>query len=204
MSKFTGSKYAKSRRFGFSILETGVEFSKGKKRTYGPGQHGLRRKKISNYGLQLTEKQKVRFMYGLTEKQFRNTFKKSKKLKGVAGLSFLITLESRLDNIVYRMGLANTRSGARQLVNHSHILVNNKKINIPSHSLSVGDKITLREKSKKMPSIQESIKNGSELQGFVKFDKKTLSGEYVRHPERKELNQEINEALIVEWYNRLV
>lgn len=200
----TGPVFKKSRRYGFSILETGKEFAKGKKRTSAPGQHGSRRKKLSNYGIQQQEKQKLRFLYGLSERQFRNTFIKARKLQGVTGENFFFLLESRLDNIVYRLGLAATRRASRQLVNHGHILVNNKKIDIPSYITKIGDEITVKEQSKKNVKILEALEiNNSTLQ-FVEFNKKTLVGKYVRLPERSELSKEINEALIVEWYKRLV
>ncbi|WP_424526271.1 30S ribosomal protein S4 [Spiroplasma endosymbiont of Glossina fuscipes fuscipes] len=204
MARYRGSTFKKARRYGFSILENDKEFSKGKKRTTAPGQHGQRRTKLSNYGLQLHEKQKVRYMYGLTERQFRNTYTKSKKMKGITGTNFLIMLESRLDNIVHRMGLAQTRAGARQLVNHAHILVNGKKVDIPSYSCKPGDVISVKESSQKNVKILESSQSQVSTLEFVKFDKTKLTGTYLRFPVREELNSNINDALIVEWYNRLV
>ncbi|ATZ18574.1 30S ribosomal protein S4 [Williamsoniiplasma somnilux] len=204
MSRYTGSTFKKSRRYGFSILENGKEFSKGKKRTTAPGQHGARRTKLSGYGQQLQEKQKVRFMYGINERQFRNTFAKAKKIHGVTGLNFLILLESRLDNLTYRLGFAMTRQGARQLVAHGHILVNGKKVDIPSYTLKIGDIIEVKESMKKNDKIAEALQNNESTVEFVKVDKTKLKGEFVRLPERQELNIEINEALIVEWYNRLI
>ena len=139
MSRYTGPQYKKSRRLGFSTLENGKELAR---RPYAPGIHGTsRRKKVSEYGIQLQEKQKVRFMYGLNEKQFRKTFDKAGKMKGIHGENFLKLLESRLDNLVYRLGLSTTRRGARQIVNHGHILVNGKKVNIPSYTCKPGDVI---------------------------------------------------------------
>lgn len=204
MSRYTGPVWRKSRLVGMSLLENGKEFAKGKKRTTRPGQHGSRRRKLSNYGMQLQEKQKVRYMYGLNERQFRNTFIKSKKLTGVTGTNFLILLESRLDNIVYRLGLTRTRNAARQLVNHGHILVNNKKINIASYQVPINAEISIKEKSKDNPKIKEALELNKGTLEFVKFNNKTLKGTYLRHPERNELNPEINESLIVEWYNRIV
>lgn len=204
MSRFTGSTFKKARRYGFSILENGKEFSKGKKRTTAPGQHGARRTKLSGYGTQMQEKQKLKFMYGLTERQFRNTYSKAKKLAGITGSNFLQLLESRLDNITYRMGLSQTRQGARQLVNHGHILVNGKKVDIPSYQLKPNDQISVKEKMRKNEKIIESLASSASTLDFVKFDKNKMEGTYVRLPERSELNQEINEALIVEWYNRLI
>ncbi len=142
MARYTGPVFKKSRRYGFSILETGKEFAKGKGREYAPGQHGQRRVKMSDYGLHLYEKQKVRYMYGVNEKQFKNTFAKAAKLPGVAGLNFLQTLESRMDNVVYRLGFAETRRQARQLVNHGHFTVNGKKATIPSMQIKLGDKVS--------------------------------------------------------------
>lgn len=205
MSRFRGSKFKKARQFRFSILENNKEFSKGKKRTTPPGQHGLKRKRRpSGYGMQLREKQKVRFMYGLSEQQFRNTFIKAKKMKGILGNNFLTLLESRLDNIVYRLGLATTRDGARQMVNHSHILVNNHKVNIPSYQCHPGDEITIKQRYHQNPLLISSLEQQSSTLPFVEFNKKTMTGKYVRYPERAELNQEINENVIVEWYNLLI
>ncbi|QGS52298.1 30S ribosomal protein S4 [Spiroplasma tabanidicola] len=204
MSRYTGSKFKKARRYGFSILETGKEFSKGKKRTSAPGQHGARRSKLSGYGQQMQEKQKLKFMYGLTERQFRNTYARAKKISGITGTNFMQLLESRLDNIVYRMGLALTRQGARQLVSHGHILVNGKKLDIPSYTVKPGEAIALKDKMHKNDKVIEAMASSAKTVEFVKFDQKTFSGTFVRLPERNELNQEINDALIVEWYNRLI
>ncbi|AUF83366.1 30S ribosomal protein S4 [Mesoplasma syrphidae] len=206
MSRYTGSTFKKSRRYGFSILENGKEFSKGKKRVTTPGQHGKdkAKTKLSGYGTQLQEKQKVKFMYGLTERQFRNTFAKAKKIQGIVGTNFLVLLESRLDNITYRLGFAMTRQGARQLVNHGHILVNGKKVDIPSYQLKPGDILEVKESMRKNDKIAEALQNNESTVEFVKVDKNNLKGEFVRLPERQELNNEINEALIVEWYNRLI
>jgi len=204
MSRYTDSTFKKARRYGFSILESGKEFSKGKKRTSAPGQHGAKRSKQSGYGTQLQEKQKVKFMYGLSERQFRNTFAKAKKIQGILGTNFLILLESRLDNLVFRLGFSNTRAGARQLVNHGHILVNGKKVDIPSYQVKVGDVIELKENMRKNDKVLESLQNNEATVEFVKLDKNAFKGEFVRLPERQELNADINEALIVEWYNRLI
>ncbi|QEH62223.1 30S ribosomal protein S4 [Spiroplasma chinense] len=204
MSRYTGSTFKKARRYGFSILENGKEFSKGKKRTTAPGQHGARRTKLSGYGQQMQEKQKVKFMYGLTERQFRNTYARAKKLSGITGTNFLQLLESRLDNVVYRMGLSLTRQGARQLVSHGHILVNGKKLDIPSYIVKPGETIALKDKMQKNDKVVEALTSNASTVEFVKFDKAKFEGTFVRLPERKELNQEINDALIVEWYNRLI
>lgn len=200
MSRYTGSTYRKSRRLGFSILENGKELAK---RPYAPGQHGNeRRRKLSDYGTQLQEKQKVRFMYGINEKQFRKIFDDAGKLKGVHGENLLRLLESRLDNLVYRLGFASTRKGARQLVNHGHITVNGIKVNIPSFRCKPGDVIAIKEQSKTHPAVLASLEGTNNRVEFVTFDDKKLSGTYVRFPERSELNADINESLIVEFYNR--
>ena len=200
MSRYTGSTYRKSRRLGFSILENGKELAK---RPYAPGQHGNeRRRKLSDYGTQLQEKQKVRFMYGINEKLFRKIFDDAGKLKGVHGENLLRLLESRLDNLVYRLGFASTRKGARQLVNHGHITVNGIKVNIPSYRCKPGDVIAIKEQSKTHPAVLASLEGTNNRVEFVTFDDKKLSGTYVRFPERSELNADINESLIVEFYNR--
>ena len=200
MARYTGPVYKKSRRLGFSILENGKELAK---RPYAPGQHGTdRRKKLSEYGVQLQEKQKVRLIYGLNEKQFRKVFDRAVKMHGVAGENLLKLLESRIDNLVYRMGLAKTRRGARQLVNHGHITVNGVKVDIPSYTCKPGDVIAVKENSLDHKALKESLEATINRVAFVTFDDKKMSGEYVRYPDRSELNQEINESLIVEFYNR--
>ena len=200
MARYTGPVWKKARRLSFSVLETGEEL---KKRTYAPGQHGpTKRVKLSNYGTQLREKQRVRNMYGLNERQFANLFARASKMEGMAGVNFLILLESRLDNVVYRLGFARTRKGARQLVNHGHIEVNGKKVDIPSAQVKPGDVITVREGSRNMKSIAEALEANITAPAFVEVDKENRKGTFVRLPERSELNQEINESLVVEYYNR--
>ena len=200
MSRYTGSAYKKSRRVGFSTLESGKDLAK---RPYRPGQHGQDRKaKPSNYAEQLNEKQKVKFTYGLTEKQFHQLFLKAGKLEGIHGENFLKLLESRLDNIAYRMGLSKTRRGARQVVNHGHILVNGKKVNIPSYLVQPGDVISVKEASKEHKAIKESLEAINNTVAYVNFDKAKMEGTFVRYPERSELSAEINEPLIVEYYSR--
>ena len=200
MSRYTGPANKKSRRVGFSTLENGKELAK---RPYKPGQHGQDRKaKASNYSIQLNEKQKVKFTYGLNEKQFRLLFNKAGKMQGIHGENFLRLLESRLDNIVYRMGLSRTRRGARQIVNHGHILVNGKKVDIPSYMVKPGDVISVKESSKDHKAIKEALEAINNTVEFVTFDKNKLEGTYVRLPERSELSSDINEALIVEFYSR--
>ena len=200
MARYTGPQWKKSRRLGFSTLETGKELAK---RPYAPGQHGQKRKKPTEYGLQLAEKQKVRHMYGVNEKQFRNTFFRASKMEGITGYNFFCLLESRLDNVVYRLGFAATRRQARQLVNHGHFLVNGIKTDIPSAHVKVGDVIEVRETSKNLTVIKEALAARNHVPGFVEVNADTLVGKLTRLPERSELNQEINEALIVEYYNRL-
>jgi len=200
MARYTGPVWKKSRRLSFSVLETGEEL---KKRPYAPGQHGkTKRIKLSGYGTQLREKQRVRNMYGMNERQFYNTFAKAQKMEGMAGYNFLVLLESRLDNLVYRMGFATTRKGARQLVNHGHIEVDGKKCDIPSAQIKPGSVVAVREEARNMKVINESLDSTYQAPAFVNVDKEAKKGSYVRIPERNELNQEINEALIVEFYNR--
>ncbi len=200
MSRYTGSTYRKSRRLGFSVLENGKELTK---KPYAPGLHGQKRgKKLSNYGVQLQEKQKVRFMYGVNEKQFKKTFVEAGKIKGVHGENFLRLLESRLDNLVYRIGFATTRNAARQLVNHGHITVNGKKVNIPSYRCVPGDVIAVKDNAKEMAVIKSSLEALNKRVEFVTYDENKMAGTYVRLPERSELNADINESLIVEFYNR--
>ena len=200
MARYTGPAYKKSRRLGFSTLENGKDLAR---RPYAPGQHGNdRKKKSSEYGVQLQEKQKVRFMYGLTEKQFHKTFDKAQKMAGIAGENLLVLLESRLDNLVYRLGFARTRRAGRQIVNHGHILVNGKKVDIPSYRVMPGDIISVKENSLNHPAILDALEQKVAVPAFLELDSKKLTGKYVRIPERSELNSEINESLIVEFYNR--
>ncbi len=200
MARYTGPMYKKSRRLGFSVLESGQELAK---KPYIPGQHGQdRRKKLSNYGVQLQEKQKVRFMYGLNEKQFKKVFEDAGKLKGVHGENLLKLLESRLDNLVYRIGFATTRRGARQLVNHGHITVNGKRVDIPSYRVKIGDVIGLIEKNKELTVVKTSLEALNHRVEYITYDEKKMEATFVRIPERSELNADIDEALIIEFYNR--
>jgi small subunit ribosomal protein S4 len=200
--RFRGSDWKRSRRLGFSTLETGKELTK---RPYGPGQHGqARKKKPSEYGKQLLEKQKLRFTYGVNERQFRRLFLIALKSKEVTGTRFMQILESRLDNLVFRLGFAKTRKAARQLVNHGHITVNGAKIDIPSYLCEVNDVIAVTEKSKNLVAIKASIASNAGTLAYLTVDKEKLSGVFSRFPERKELPQDINEAQIVEYYNRLL
>ena len=200
MSRYTGSSYKQARRTGFSLLENGKELAR---KPYGPGAHGAdRKRRPSTYGIQLKEKQKVRFMYGLNERQFVKTYKEAGKLQGIHGENLLKLLESRLDNLVYRIGFASTRKAARQLVNHGHITVNGKKVDIPSYRCKPGDVIALKEQSLDHKAAKEALSKVIKRVEFITFDDKKNAGTFVRLPERSELNPEINESLIVEYYNR--
>ena len=201
MARYTGPNNKKARRVSFSILENGKDLAK---RPYGPGQHGKdRKRKPSNYSIQLTEKQKARFMYGISEKQFKKLVNDSAKMKGVHGENLLILLESRLDNIVYRTGFANTRRGARQLVNHGHITVNGKKVDIPSYRVKPGDTIGIKENSSSHKGIEIALANKIKRPDFINYDEKKRVSTYVRYPERSELNADLNESLIIEFYSRV-
>jgi small subunit ribosomal protein S4 len=200
MSRYTGPKFKLSRRLGISLSGTGKEIAK---RPFPPGQHGPgQKKKISGYGMQLQEKQKLRHMYGLNEKQFRNLFDKAANMKGISGENFMVLLESRLDNLIYRLGFANSRAGARQLVAHGHVLINGKKVDIPSYIVSTSDVIGLRERSRNLSTIKEALANRHHIPGYVEFNEQAMEGRYLRLPERSELPQEIDEKQIVEFYSR--
>lgn len=200
MSRYTGADWKLSRRLNFSILETGKELAK---RPYGPGQHGNdRKKKPSEYGRQLIEKQKLRLMYGVNERQFRRLFLMASSSKEVTGIAFMRILESRLDNLVYRMGFARTRRAARQLVNHGHILVNGKKVDIPSYLCKVNDVISVKETSKGLKVIAEALDSMAATVKYVSVNKEQKSGVYLREPERNELPADIQESQIVEFYSR--
>ncbi|WP_018662456.1 30S ribosomal protein S4 [Heyndrickxia acidiproducens] len=200
MARYTGPSWKLSRRLGISLSGTGKELEK---RPYAPGQHGPnQRRKLSEYGLQLQEKQKLRHMYGLNERQFHNTFVKAGKMQGKNGENFMLLLESRLDNLVYRLGLARTRRQARQLVNHGHILVDGKRVDIPSYRVTPGQTIGVREKSRNLDVIKEAIETTNFVPDYVSFDADKLEGAFTRLPERSELPAEINESLIVEFYSR--
>ena len=203
MSRYTGPSWKISRRLGMSLSGTGKELAR---RPYAPGDHGQgRRGKLSEYGTQLREKQKLRMMYGLTERQFANLFIKAGKIReGKHGVNFMILLEQRLDNVVYRLGLATTRRQARQLVNHGHITVDGKRVDIPSYRVTPGQVISVREKSAKVPAILEAVEATLGRPAFVSFDTEKLEGSLTRLPERDEINPEINEALVVEYYNKML
>ncbi|MBL3646126.1 30S ribosomal protein S4 [Bacillus vallismortis] len=200
MARYTGPSWKLSRRLGISLSGTGKELEK---RPYAPGPHGPgQRKKLSEYGLQLQEKQKLRHMYGVNERQFRTLFDKAAKLTGKHGENFMILLDSRLDNVVYKLGLARTRRQARQLVNHGHILVDGSRVDIPSYQVKPGQTIGVREKSSNLSIIKESVEVNNFVPEYLTFDAEKLEGTFTRLPERSELAPEINEALIVEFYSR--
>ena len=208
MARYRGPVEKIERRFGVSLNLKGERRLAGKsaleKRPYGPGQHGQRRKKISEYGLQLNEKQKAKFMYGVSEKQFRNLFKEANRQEGNTGENLIALLERRLDNVVYRMGFATTRRFARQLVSHGHILVDGKRVNIPSYRVKPGQKIEIREKSKNNPQIKRSIEltNQTGIVDWVDVDKDKLFGIFTKVPKREEVEIPVEERLIVELYSK--
>lgn len=201
MARYTGPKTKIARRFGEAIF--GADKSLEKK-NYGPGQHGnaRRRSKQSEYSVQLLEKQKAKYTYGILEKQFRNLYKKASSKVGVTGEILLQLCERRLDNTVYRMGISPTRSGARQLVSHRHITVNGGIVNIPSYSLRPGDVIEVREKSKALEAINDSVKANSSSYEWIEFNSETLKGTFVAVPERSQIPENIKEQLIVELYSK--
>ena len=202
MSRYTGPTTRINRRFGMAIFPANKSFER---RTYPPGQHGPNfRRKVSDYSAGLLEKQKLRMMYGLTEKQFRNLFQKAKNKQGITGENFLSYLETRLDNVVYRLGFAKTRKSARQFVNHGHLLVNGKKVDIPSFQVSEGDELTVREKTSSRQVATRNL-DGSQYNNTppwldVKAD--SLHGTVTRLPQADELEQSINIQLVVEFYSR--
>ena len=201
MSRYTGPSWKVSRRLGISLTGSGKELAR---RPYAPGQHGQSRRKLSEYGVQLREKQKLRMMYGMTERQFANTFKRAGKIReGKHGDNFMILLEQRLDNVVYRLGLATTRRQARQLVNHGHITVDGKRVDIPSYEVQPGQVISLRERSKNLQIVKDALEAVVGRAPFVSFDEDKMEGTLVRLPERDELDANIDESLIVEYYNKL-
>jgi len=203
MARYRGPRARICRRLDFPVFES-PKFSSIRK-NYPPGQHGdSRRSKLSNYGIQLREKQRIKYLYGVLEKQFRNYFKKAAKKDGPTGDNLLIMLESRLDNTIYRLGLASTRSAARQIVSHKHILINNKIVNIPSYNLSAGDIIKVRDKSKKNIVFQESMRRiqGDNPMPWLLLDKSKLEGVFEQLPERQQIEEPVNEQLVVELYSK--
>ena len=207
MGRHTGPKYKLSRRERqdlFGSPKSLMGKSPLEKKNYPPGEHGQsRRQKISEYGVQLREKQKIKRIYGLFEKQFRNLFEKASRQKGITGENLVKLLERRLDNVVYRLGFAPTRISARQLVSHRHVMVNDKIVNVPSFVVSAGDIVRIREKSKKMDAIHNSLKKVRDNQfSWLTIDKATLSGTFVQVPERAEIPLNANEQLVVELYSK--
>ena len=203
MARYTGPRARICRRLDFPVFES-PKFSSIRK-NFPPGQHGAtNRSKLSNYGIQLREKQRIKYLYGILEKQFRNYFKKAVKKNGPTGDNLLIMLESRLDNTVYRLGLASTRRSARQLVSHKHILVNNKIVNIPSFLLSPGDIVQVRDKSKTNSMFQDSMRRiqGDNPMPWLILDKSKLSGTFSQLPEREQITEPVNEQLVVELYSK--
>ena len=201
MARYTGPKSKIARKFGEAIFGDDKSFEK---KNYPPGQHGnnRRRGKKSEYSIQLMEKQKAKYTYGILEKQFRNLFQTAKRKEGVAGEILLQLGESRLDNVVYRMGISPTRSGARQLVSHRHITVNGELVNIPSYSLKAGDVVGVREKSKSLQSIQDSLTASSAVYEWISWNSEKKEGTYVSVPERLQIPENIKEQLIVELYSK--
>ncbi|WP_298760206.1 30S ribosomal protein S4 [uncultured Psychroserpens sp.] len=201
MARYTGPKTKIARKFGEAIFGDDKAFEK---RNYPPGQHGAnkRRGKKSEYAIQLMEKQKAKYTYGILEKQFRNMFKKATAAQGITGEVLLQLCESRLDNVAFRMGLSPSRSGARQLVSHRHITVNGNIVNIPSYQLKAGDVVAVREKSKSLESIQNSLANSSSVYEWITWNNDTKEGTYVSIPERIQIPENINEQYIVELYSK--
>ena len=203
MARYTGPKAKLVRKFGENIFGN-PKFDKVlSNKPYGPGQHGAGRKRVSDYGLQLKEKQKLKIMYGLFERQFRNLFKKAERMRGITGENLLQLLERRLDNTVFRLGFANSRAQARQLVLHRHFNVNGKLVNIPSYTLKVGDVISVKDQSKKMDVFHNALRiRKSNPYEWVEIEKANLSGKLLKLPERSEIPVNINEQLIVELYSK--
>ncbi len=201
MARYTGPKTKISRKFGEAIFGDDKSFEK---RNYPPGQHGnnRRRSKKSEYAVQLMEKQKAKYTYGILERQFRNIFEKASRSKGVTGEVLLQLCESRLDNVVYRLGIARSRSGARQLVSHRHITVNGEILNIPSYTVRVGDVIGVREKSKSLQVITNALDSNAAVYEWLSWNSATLEGTYVNVPERLQIPENIKEQLIVELYSK--
>ncbi len=201
MARYIGPKTKIARKFKDPIFGPDKAFER---KNYPPGQHGnsKRRRKQSEYGIQLQEKQKAKYTYGILERQFRNTFHKASRKKGITGEILLQLIEARLDNVVYRLGIAPTRSGARQLVSHRHITVNGKVVNIPSYSLKEGDIIGVREKSKSLETIANSLVSRSNQYSWLEWDDEKLFGKFVNYPQREDIPENIKEQLIVELYSK--
>ena len=201
MARYTGPKTKIARKFGEAIFGEDKAFEK---RNYPPGQHGLAKKrgKKSEYAVQLMEKQKAKYTYGILEKQFRNLFKKASAASGVTGEILLQLCEARLDNVVYRMGIAPSRRAARQIVVHRHITVNGELVNVPSYHLKAGDKVAVREKSKSLEAIERSLSSSSQVYEWITWNNDTKEGTFVSVPQRLQIPENIKEQLIVELYNK--
>jgi small subunit ribosomal protein S4 len=202
MARYTGPKSKIARRFRDPIFGPDKALDK---RSYGPGQHGPSKRrggKQSEYAIQLGEKQKAKYTYGILERQFSNLFKKASRMKGITGENLLQLCEARLDNTVYRLGIAPTRRGARQLVTHKHIVVNGEVVNIPSYTLRIGDVVSVREKSKSLEAIERSLSNSSHVYEWITWNNDTKEGTFVSVPARLQITENIKEQLIVELYNK--
>ncbi len=201
MARYTGPKTKIARKFGEAIFGEDKNFEK---RNFPPGQHGnaRRRGKKSEYATQLMEKQKAKYTYGILERQFSNLFKKASASQGITGEILLQLCESRLDNVVYRMGISKSRSGARQLVSHRHITVNGEIVNIPSYSLKEGDVVAVREKSKSLVAIEDALASTNNVFEWLTFNSDTKTGTFVKTPERLQIPENIKEQLIVELYSK--
>ncbi|MCS6903874.1 MAG: 30S ribosomal protein S4 [Bacteroidia bacterium] len=200
MARYTGPKQKLARRYREPLFGPSKAFDRKK---YAPGQHGrMKRGKLSDYGVQLMEKQKAKIIYGMLERQFRLTFQRAARLKGSTGENLMMLLESRLDNVVYRMGFAPTRRAARQLVSHKHIMVNDRIVNIPSYLLKPGDEVSIRERSKSIECIQSCLQSRNNRYPWIEVDKANYSGKFLHYPEREQIPEPIKERLIVELYSR--
>ena len=201
MAKYRGPRTKIARKFGEPIYGADKSFEK---KNYPPGQHGMnkKRRKTSEYGTQLLEKQKAKYTYGILEKQFRNLFRKAQRSKGITGEVLLQLLESRLDNVVYRLGIAPTRAAARQLVTHRHITVNGELVNIPSFILRPGDIVGVREKSKSLEVVTESLSSRRVSSSWLEWDQSSMAGKFLNKPERNDIPETIKEQLIVELYSK--
>lgn len=206
MARYTGAVCRLCRREGMKLFLKGDRCYTDKcaftRRSYAPGQHGQGRKKLSDYGVQLREKQKARRIYGVLENQFRRTYEKADRMKGVTGENLLMLLEIRLDNVAYRLGYGNSRKEARQLVNHGHFTVNGRKVNIPSYSVKPGDVISVKEKSRSSEAFKVFVENPKTLPNWLEGDIKNFEGKVVTTPSREEIDTPINETLIVELYSK--
>jgi len=204
MARYKGPRGKIVRKFGENIFGNPKFDRLLEKKPYPPGQHGMKRKKVSDYALQLREKQKVKYMYGLLEKQFRRFFTKAERMKGVTGENLLQLLESRLDNTVYRLGFATTRAQARQMVLHRHIMVNGRVVNIPSFILKPGDIIQVREKSRRLAMFHEALKrvDADRMLPWLELDKANMTGKFLDHPKREDIPVNVQESMIVELYSK--